>query len=112
MAIGQWAEDYLDGGKSAGGGAGGIVCELTYETGEEAPVIKATMTAGELWTALQNGSSVLFYVAVAGTEMFMPLLAATHIGQAYNFGVTMGDQTVELTANTASDHPSNGGGPK
>lgn len=109
MAIGQWAEDYLDGGKSAGGGAGGVVCDLTYEIGEGAPVITATMTAGELWTALQNGSSLLFRLASGTTEIFSPLKLAAFEHSGYTFDTIVGEQNVALVAETADSYPSSGG---
>lgn len=113
MAVGHWAEEYLNGGQAnAGGGGGGIVCDLTYEIGEGAPVITATMTAGELWSALQSGSSLLFRLASGTTEIFTPLQMAAFEQSGYTFDTIVGEQTFALVAGNAEGYPSSGGGDK
>ena len=94
------------------GGGGSIICNLTFEMRESAPVITATMTAGELWSALQSGSSLLFRLASGTSEMFSPLQLATFDQSGYTFDIIVGEQTFPLVAGNAEGYPSNGGGNK
>ena len=97
-----------------GGGGGGVVCDLTSEIIEDAPVITATMTAGELWSAIQNGSSLLFHFESESesTEMFTPLQMAGFDQNGYTFSINVGVQPFVLAAGNADDYPSSDGGGK
>ena len=98
--------------ENGGGGAVGIVCDLTFEMRESAPIITATMTAGELWSALQSGSSLLFRLASGTTEIFTPLQMAAFEQSGYTFDTIVGEQNIALVAGNADGYPSSGGGDK
>ena len=93
-----------------GGGGGGVVCDLTSEIIEDAPVITATMTAGALWSALQSGSSLLFHMASGASELFTPLQLASFDQNGYAFSINVGGTTFDLLASNADGYPSASGG--
>lgn len=90
-----------------GGGGGALVVTLT--THEE--VITAGKTAGEIASAISNGSNVLFYEPEGGAANYYPLTYA-FVGEGeftFAFIADLDLHTpVYLYASSADDYPTNG----
>ena len=93
-----------EGGDSGGdSGGGGIVCEFIFGVDDSVTVNK---TAGELWSALQKGSNILFHIVNPEYEQYLPLAYSMLLENgAYEFTLAFGENAITFTADTADDYP-------
>ena len=92
---------------SSGGGSSTVLCELITSTTSD--VVSAEMTAEELYSAAQEGKTIVFHSLVEGAEplnyyfyvSFVSLIFGT-----YTFSCNQSGSPMNFTATSPDGHPS------